>query len=90
MKPIFNSKKPNFYQSTDHHLSLMNCTMTVFAFHSSLLQGRLCRILEIIVGGRTRHSVQKQNAMMNFKIEHVISSFLASQQINRSNNIGSH
>lgn len=50
MKPIFNSKKPHFYQSTDHHLSLMHCTMTVFTFHSSLLQGRLRRILEIIVG----------------------------------------
>lgn len=81
MKPIFNSKKPNFYQSTDHYLSLMNCTMAVFTFHSLLLEGRLCCILEIILVGRTRHSVQKQNTMMNFKTEHVISSFSASQQI---------
>lgn len=87
---ICNSKKLHFYQSTHHHLNLMNCAMTGFAFHSSLLQGRLCCILEIILGGRTRHSAQKQNATMNFKREHVISSFSASQQINRSNNIGFH
>lgn len=88
MKPIF-SKKPHFYQSADHHLSLMNCSMKVFALLCSLLQGRIRCILEMILGVKTRHSVQKQNAAMNFKRYHAIS-FSAFQHISSSNNAGFH
>lgn len=53
----WNKRKPLVYQRKHHHLSLMNFIMTVFAFHSSLLWGKLCCILEIILSARTTHSV---------------------------------
>lgn len=83
MKPIFRGKKPHFYQIIDHHLSLMNCTIMVFTFHSSL-PGILRCVLELscLAEPGTQYRNKKQWWMLKESMH-----FPSSQLLNRSTDL---